>query len=65
MKFDFLKNSFSETNIGPDKIAISGNDVDITWEELKNKLDELKSLFLQLNIPKGHPIIIYGHKDET
>jgi len=63
MKFDFLKNSFSETNIGPDKIAISGNDVDITWEELKNKLDELKSLFLQLNIPKGHPIIIYGHKE--
>lgn len=63
MKYNFHLNVFEETEIQPDKIVISGSDCDISWIELQQKVERLKIIFSELNIPKGHPVIIYGHKE--
>lgn len=63
MRFDFNQLEFFDTDINPEKLAVSGSDLDISWKNLKEKTDELCSLFHSLGIPKGHPIIIYGHKE--
>lgn len=63
MKYDFHKKEFIESNFNSDKIAIAGSDIDISWNELKLKVDSLCEEFKKLAIPSGHPIIIYGHKE--
>ena len=62
-RFRFHLKKFVETEIFPEKIAIAGSDSDIDWETLKNQTLSLSVQFKNLGIPKGHPIIIYGHKE--
>ena len=63
MRYNFHLKKFVETEIFPEKIAIAGSDSDIDWETLKNQTLNLSVQFKNLGIPKGHPIIIYGHKE--
>lgn len=63
MKYDFNSKTFVETAFHNDRIAIAGSDTDITWETLQNKVIQLGTAFKKLNIPKGHPVVIYGHKE--
>src|SRR6185436_5659783 len=63
MKYDFHFNQFIETETLPGKIAIAGSDADIDWETLKNYTLNLSAQFKKLDIPQGHPVIIYGHKE--
>jgi D-alanine--poly(phosphoribitol) ligase subunit 1 len=63
MKYNFYKNSFEETGKNKDKIVISGSDKDITWEQLKLKVQQLKEILKKIKVPQGHPVIIYGHKE--
>jgi D-alanine--poly(phosphoribitol) ligase subunit 1 len=63
MKYDFQLKQFSETERNPTKTAIAGSDGDIDWKTLKEYVEQLKAKFRQLNIPSGHPVIIYGHKE--
>jgi D-alanine--poly(phosphoribitol) ligase subunit 1 len=63
MKYNFHKNSFEDHELFPDKIAIAGSDKDISWRELEQQCIQLSNIFNTLQIPKGHPIIIYGHKE--
>lgn len=63
MKYNFHKNSFEDHELFPDKIAIAGSDNDISWRELEQQCTQLSNIFNTLQIPKGHPIIIYGHKE--
>jgi D-alanine--poly(phosphoribitol) ligase subunit 1 len=63
MKYNFHKNSFEDQELFPDKIAIAGSDKDISWKELEQQCTQLHNIFNTLQIPKGHPIIIYGHKE--
>jgi D-alanine--poly(phosphoribitol) ligase subunit 1 len=63
MKYDFLLKQFSETEINNTKIAIAGSDRDVDWKELKNNVEQLKTVFDKISIPQGHPIVIYGHKE--
>ena len=44
------------------KLAVCGSDKDLTWSELKNEVDSFKKNFKN-NLPKGHPVLIYGHKE--
>ena len=65
MKYDFRFKIFKETDIRPEKLAISGSDSDIDWLSLKFKVEQLSSKLNALNIPQGNPVIIYGHKEHT
>ncbi len=63
MKYDFHKQQFIETANSADKIAIAGSDKDIDWKTLQIKVEQLTEQFKKLQIPQGHPVIIYGHKE--
>jgi D-alanine--poly(phosphoribitol) ligase subunit 1 len=63
MKYDFEQLKFVDTDRNADKLAVAGSDVDYSWKELQDMVESLTSLFADLHIPKGHPIIIYGHKE--
>jgi D-alanine--poly(phosphoribitol) ligase subunit 1 len=63
MKYDFNLNQFTEKNNAPQKLAVAGSDKDINWSELASITVQLKDIFTTLQIPQGHPIVIYGHKE--
>lgn len=63
MKYNFHKNTFEEQDLHPDKIAIAGSDTDLTWHDLAEKCHQLQLIFKKLQIPVGHPVVIYGHKE--
>jgi len=63
MKYHFDSKTFVETELHKSRIAIAGSDEDIDWETLKHKVTKLGNEFKKLDIPKGHPVIIYGHKE--
>ncbi|HET6227833.1 MAG TPA: amino acid adenylation domain-containing protein [Bacteroidia bacterium] len=63
MKYLFNSKKFVETESNNERIAIAGSDSDITWKQLQEKVTQLEQAFKKLSIPKGHPVIIYGHKE--
>lgn len=63
MKYNFALKQFTETGKNPAKTAIAGSDGDIDWHTLQEKAELLTAEFKKLNIPTGHPVIIYGHKE--
>ncbi len=63
MRFDFHQSKFVDTEIAPEKLALSGSDADCTWQELYAQTVKLSELLSSLNIPSGEPVIIYGHKE--
>ncbi len=63
MKYNFHQKKFCELEINPGKIAIAGSDCDLNWSELQKKTLELAEKFIALQIPQGHPVMIYGHKE--
>ena len=63
MRFDLQLLDFVECEKDSEKIAISASDKDLTWNEFKNEVEKVKIELLQYNLPKGHPVIIYGHKE--
>ena len=63
MKFDLRLLEFVECEKDSQKLAISGSDRDLSWEEFKNEVEKLKIEISQYNLPKGHPVLIYGHKE--
>lgn len=63
MRFDLETLTFVECDKNNNKLAISGSDKDLTWHELQQEVDELKNQLIDLKLPKGHPIVIYGHKE--
>ena len=65
MYYNFNLNKFCESNLAKDKLAIVGSDREINWGDLKLEVEEYKLLFQRLQIPKGHPVIIYGNKEAS
>ncbi|SHJ01454.1 AMP-binding protein [Halodesulfovibrio aestuarii] len=63
MYYCFEQLRFKECDIEKDKIAVSGSDRDLTWQELKFEVEELIETLRSYNLPTGHPIVIYGHKE--
>ena len=63
MRFVFYTNNFDEASVKPAKLAIAGSDGDLSWGELQQVVEKYCELFAQLNIPKGHPVILRGHKE--
>ena len=63
MKFDLESLEFIECDIERDKLAISGSDRDLTWGEFYDEVTAFKEELLSYNLPQGHPVVIYGHKE--
>lgn len=63
MLFDFNKNQFINTDTFSEKPFIIGSDVLYTNKEVYDIHLKLKRIILDLNIPIGHPICIYGEKE--
>jgi D-alanine--poly(phosphoribitol) ligase subunit 1 len=63
MNYNFHKKQFEDILHEPEKLAVSGSDKDISWFELKTRVEFLSFTLSQLQIPKGSPVIIYGHKE--
>mgnify|MGYP003452220131 FL=1 len=63
MRFDLQLLDFVECEKDSEKLAISASDKDLTWSEFKSEVEKLKIELSQYNLPKGHPVIIYGHKE--
>jgi D-alanine--poly(phosphoribitol) ligase subunit 1 len=62
MFFNLYKNEFELQNIDKNKLAFIGSDGEVTWE----KFEEIVALLIlninSLELPKGYPVFIYGHK---
>jgi len=65
MRFDLELLDFVECDKELNKIAVSGSDKDLTWNEFKNEVENFKTKLLEFNLPKGHPVVIYGHKEAS
>ena len=63
MRFDLQLLDFVECEKDSEKIAISASDKDLTWNEFKSEVEKVKLELCQYNLLKGHPVIIYGHKE--
>ena len=63
MKFDLKLLEFIECDKDSNKLAVSGSDKDLTWDEFKTEVEKLKIEISSYNLPKGHPVLIYGHKE--
>ena len=63
MRFDLKLLDFVDCDEDLDRLAVVASDKDLTWGEFKNEVDAFKSEILKYNLPKGHPVVIYGHKE--
>jgi D-alanine--poly(phosphoribitol) ligase subunit 1 len=63
MRFDLELLDFVDCDKDLNRLALSASDRDLTWSEFKNEVDAFKSEILKYNLPKGHPVVIYGHKE--
>ena len=63
MRFDLELLDFVDSEVDFDKLALSASDKDLTWNEFKNEVEKLKIEISKYNLPKGHPVVIYGHKE--
>jgi D-alanine--poly(phosphoribitol) ligase subunit 1 len=63
MNYSFANRHFTETEHSPEKLAVAGSDRDIDWATLQRESLQLAKLFRSLNIPNGHSVILYGHKE--
>ena len=63
MRFDLQLLDFVECEKDSEKLAISASDKDLTWNEFKSEVEKVKLELCQYNLLKGHPVIIYGHKE--
>ena len=63
MLYDFYKNQFIQTSELSDNAFIVGTDVTLTEKDADELHQKLKLILLDLKIPSGHPICIYGEKE--
>lgn len=63
MQFDFLENRFIDTSRLSKSPFIVGSDKSLNEEEVYKLHLKLKQELLQIGIPAGHPVCIYGEKE--
>ncbi len=63
MKLNFETNQLVELDFLPEKKFIVTPIETISWQQAKYLSDKIIAIFSFYKIPKGHPIIIYGHKE--
>jgi D-alanine--poly(phosphoribitol) ligase subunit 1 len=64
MNFNLDTLQFENAGKEPGKLAFAGSDGDLTWHEFEAEVKKLCSVFKETGLPKGHPVLIYGHKEK-
>lgn len=63
MKFCFDSKDFIEIDSNAQKLAVIGDDFELTWDEFRLKVNEITDYFKSKNLDNlANPVIIYGHK---
>ena len=62
MNFSFSDNRFENADFQYFKPAIIGSDLTLNWEEVEKEIEHIIRLFKSIQLEKGEPVIIYGHK---
>lgn len=63
MRFCFDQKDFVERDIHPDKLAVIGDDFELTWSEFSRETEKLCDFFESSDFHfVKHPVMIYGHK---
>jgi D-alanine--poly(phosphoribitol) ligase subunit 1 len=63
MKFCFVQKDFIDTNVDRYKIAVIGDDFELTWEQFEVRVNNLCDEFIRNSCERlKFPVIIYGHK---
>ena len=65
MKYNFFHREFEECEQAANKLAVAGSDRELSWAELKQLCLQIAQQIESLNVPQGHPVIIFGHKEST
>ncbi|TNE53306.1 MAG: D-alanine--poly(phosphoribitol) ligase [Bacteroidetes bacterium] len=63
MKFSFTQKDFIELNDNPEKLAVSGDDFDLSWDAFSERVNQLCHFLQEEQLTElEKPVIIYGHK---
>ncbi len=63
MKFCFKNKDFIDQHIDGDKLAVVGDNKELTWNQFEKEVNDFCSVFREYNWDKlKHPVLIYGHK---
>lgn len=66
MKFCFNRKDFIETSVDAEKLAVVGDNNELTWNEFKRRVDALCNDFSKNGFDApAYPVIIYGHKSSN
>ena len=63
MRFNIISARFEEEDVLPTKLALSASDRDLSWAQLRDEALAMAERIRSLGLPKGHPILIRGHKE--
>ncbi len=63
MRFDIVGARFEDADTAPDKLAVAGSDRDLSWAALREEVLALTERIIKVGLPKGHPVIVRGHKE--
>ena len=63
MRFDVVAARFEDADTAPDKLALAASDRDLSWARLREEVLAMADRISTLGLPKGHPVIIRGHKE--
>lgn len=62
MNFSFSDNRFDNADFQNLKPAIIGSDLTLNWGDVEKEIEHFIRLFKSIELEKGEPVIIYGHK---
>ena len=63
MKFCFEKKDFIEIDTSPNKLAVVGDDIELSWIQFYQRVNKLCDYFInKKQVHLKYPVIIYGHK---
>lgn len=63
MKFCFDSKEFIENEITPKKLAVIGDDIELTWKQFHDNVNHLCDQFINQGLNKtDFPVMVYGHK---
>jgi D-alanine--poly(phosphoribitol) ligase subunit 1 len=63
LRYDFQKNEMAGLESAGEETFIVGSDQSVSFKNAANLFTGLRDLILELKIPAGHPVCIYGEKE--
>lgn len=63
MRFCFDKKDFVDVDTDSTKLAVIGDDFQLSWSEFEQKVNDLVAVFTQYGLEQlENPVMVYGHK---